>query len=136
MQVEAYDSGLLGSILVQEGESAPIGQVIAIIGSKNGAHKVGSSGQSTPKTAQTTHISTSMGKNGVSPSHVGEKQEAPVLGKEAGFVKASPLARRVAEEHGIDLRQITGTGPGGRIVRDDVEDAIIERTTVTATLSP
>src|SRR5256885_12150678 len=37
-------------------------------------------------------------------------------------VKASPLARRMAEEHGIDLSQLQGTGPGGRIVRDDIED--------------
>jgi pyruvate dehydrogenase E2 component (dihydrolipoamide acetyltransferase) len=135
MEVEAYDSGLLERILVQEGETAPIGQVIAIIGSKNGVRKVGSSDQSTQKTSQIPHSSASMGRNGVFPSHAGTNQEGLSVRKEAGFVKASPLARRVAEEHGIDLRQITGTGPGGRIVRDDVEDAILERTRVATPLS-
>jgi pyruvate dehydrogenase E2 component (dihydrolipoamide acetyltransferase) len=65
MEVEAYDSGPLERILVQEGETAPIGQVIAIIGSQNGAHKVESSGQSTQETTQTSPTSTSMSKNGM-----------------------------------------------------------------------
>src|SRR5215470_6713258 len=70
MEVEAYDSGLLERILVQEGESAPIGQVIAIIGSKNGIHKkAASSDQSKPTPSQVTQVSaSSMGKNGVFPS--------------------------------------------------------------------
>src|SRR5256885_11648932 len=42
-------------------------------------------------------------------------------------VKASPLARRMAEEHDIDLGQIQGTGPGGRIVRDDIEDFLEQK---------
>jgi pyruvate dehydrogenase E2 component (dihydrolipoamide acetyltransferase) len=43
------------------------------------------------------------------------------------LIKASPLARRMAEEHGIDLSQVQGTGPGGRIVRDDIEDTLAQR---------
>jgi pyruvate dehydrogenase E2 component (dihydrolipoamide acetyltransferase) len=123
MEVEAYDSGLLESILVQEGESAPIGQVIAVIGSKNGTRKAASSDQ---KTSQTVQTAPSSGKNGFSPSHALGHQAPASVEKEVGFglVKASPLARRVAEEHGINLRLLKGTGPGGRIVRDDVEDAI------------
>jgi pyruvate dehydrogenase E2 component (dihydrolipoamide acetyltransferase) len=126
MEVEAYDSGLLERILVQEGETAPIGQVIAVIGSKNGAHKIAASDQATSKSSQTPQISGSAGNNGASSTSNSQRSITP--GKEVGFVKASPLARRVAEEHGIDLKQVTGTGPGGRIVRDDVEDAILLRT--------
>ena len=133
MEVEAYDSGQLERILVQEGEAAPIGQVIAIISSKNGTHKRVSPDQSTPKTSQTNQASTSAGKNGAPASHTG--QEPMSLRKEAGFVKASPLARRVAEEHGINLLEVKGTGPGGRIVRDDVEDVIALRATPSANLS-
>ena len=132
MEVEAYDSGALESILVQEGESAPIGKVIAIIGSKDRARKVASSDQSTQKTSQ---ISASLGKNGVSPSHASSNGGPISLGKNVGFVKASPLARRVAEEHGIDLSQVKGTGPGGRIVRDDIEDIIMQRATAPVTSS-
>jgi pyruvate dehydrogenase E2 component (dihydrolipoamide acetyltransferase) len=124
MEVEAYDSGLLERILVQEGETAPIGQVIAIIGSKNGVRKATSSNQFVQKTAQATP--TAAGNNGLSSSRASEdRQRSMSVGEGVSFVKSSPLARRVAEEHGINLRHIKGTGPGGRIVRDDVEDAIL-----------
>lgn len=133
MEVEAYDSGLLERIVVQAGETAPIGQVIAVISSKNGARRGAASDQVAPMTSQTTQVSPSMGKNGFSPSHAGGHQGAGTEEKEAGVVKASPLARRVAEEHGINIHQLKGTGPGGRIVRDDVEDAIVLQKTASAT---
>src|SRR5438034_143845 len=100
MEVEAYDSGLLERILVQEGETAPIGQVIAVIGSKNGTRKVATSDQAISKSSQAPQISGSVGKNGS--SYTSNSQRSMIPGKEIGFVKASPLARRVAEEHGID----------------------------------
>jgi pyruvate dehydrogenase E2 component (dihydrolipoamide acetyltransferase) len=54
----------------------------------------------------------------------GHRQPAPVEGNGhlPDGVKASPIARRIAEEKGVDLRQVTGSGPGGRIVREDVEN--------------
>jgi pyruvate dehydrogenase E2 component (dihydrolipoamide acetyltransferase) len=54
------------------------------------------------------------GSNGATP---------PAAASTTGRVKASPLARRIAREQGIDLHRVTGTGPGGRIVKADVEDA-------------
>jgi pyruvate dehydrogenase E2 component (dihydrolipoamide acetyltransferase) len=135
MEVEAYDSGLLERIVVQEGETAPIGQVIAVISSNNGAHKAAPSNQAVQMTTQITQSSPAIGKIGVSPSLAPGHQGIVSVEKEGGLVKASPLARRIAEEHGINLRLITGTGPGGRIVRDDVEDAIALQRTVPATLS-
>ena len=51
-------------------------------------------------------------------------------------VKASPLARHMAEEHSIDLRQVQGTGPGGRIVRDDIEDYLEQRPSTKAPTVP
>ncbi len=52
------------------------------------------------------------------------------------MLKASPLARRIAEEQGIDLSQVSGTGPGGRIVRDDIEDYLEQRTSAPTTATP
>ncbi|HEX2978925.1 MAG TPA: dihydrolipoamide acetyltransferase family protein [Anaerolineaceae bacterium] len=52
-----------------------------------------------------------------------EPAPAPTDGSGAGVVRASPLARRLAEEKGLDLKQVTGTGPGGRITRQDIENA-------------
>jgi pyruvate dehydrogenase E2 component (dihydrolipoamide acetyltransferase) len=133
MEIEAYDSGVLQQILVQEGETAPIGQVIAVISSKkDAAHASTPSAQPAPKATQMTQVSTSSsaGSNSNGSTHVAGNQRALSAEREVGFVKASPLARRIAEEHGIDLSQLKGTGPGGRIVRDDVEDVITQRTAV------
>ncbi len=54
-------------------------------------------------------------------------QRPPASGAPAVAIKASPLARRIAEQHGVDLRTLSGTGPGGRIVQEDVEQAIAAR---------
>jgi pyruvate dehydrogenase E2 component (dihydrolipoamide acetyltransferase) len=51
-------------------------------------------------------------------------------------MKASPLARRMAEEHDIDLGQVQGTGPGGRIVRDDIEDVLEQQHAAPAPSAP
>lgn len=126
MEIEAYDSGVLEQILIQEGEVAPIGQAIAIIGDGSGAKQApvasvqASAASANGATAQATAPAIS------TPTFV---ESAPSEGR----LKASPLARRIAEEHSIDLAQIKGTGPGGRIVRDDLEDYLEQqRTTVPA----
>jgi pyruvate dehydrogenase E2 component (dihydrolipoamide acetyltransferase) len=143
MEIESFNAGVLEQILVQEGETAPIGQPIAVVGSgasaassqpaasatssaerpaneKAVASSNTSSNNSTANTSQSAHIAAS------SASTNGQ------VGREDGFIKVSPLARRIAEEHGIELSQINGTGPGGRIVRDDIEDYIEQRGTSSA----
>ncbi|MBX5459315.1 MAG: pyruvate dehydrogenase complex dihydrolipoamide acetyltransferase [Thermogemmatispora sp.] len=152
MELQAYESGVLEKILVQEGESAPIGQVIALIGS--GATVSGQEETSVGRPAsQTTTASSTAGRttgSGGSGAEVSQEASssrqratAPVevpssiapVGQENGdrVIKASPLARRLAEEHNIDLRQIRGSGPGGRIVRDDIEAFLESRRTATVT---
>ncbi len=124
MDLEAYESGTLQQILVKEGETVPIGQPVALIGS----------GAAAPQPSQPAPAAAQTGSNGAgatapaaeSTPKAETSTQAPVTreSSERGAVKASPLARRMAEEHNIDLSQITGTGPGGRIVRDDVEDVL------------
>ena len=131
MEVESYDSGILEQVVVQEGETVPIGQVIAIIGSGTGTHKGGEpkvpvtklSGQIPPVTPA-SYESAVAGQPSV---FAGISTQQNSVGMNGIFIKASPLARRMAEEHGIDLLQVKGTGPGGRIVRDDIEDFIEQR---------
>ncbi|GHO43364.1 dihydrolipoamide acetyltransferase family protein [Ktedonospora formicarum] len=127
MEIEAYDSGVLEQILTQEGEAAPIGQAIAIIGDGSGAKQtpVASAQASSASTNGTTTqaISQSAAPAVSAPTFV---EAAPSEGR----LKASPLARRIAEEHSIDLARIKGTGPGGRIVRDDLEDYLEQQRTV------
>ncbi len=130
MDLEAYETGTLQQILVQEGETVPIGRVVALIGSgavvqqpapaaaKTGANGAGHEEVAAPVPAE----SASKGETSI-------QSNSPVTAEsvERGAVKASPLARRMAEEHSIDLSQVQGTGPGGRVVRDDIEDVLEQR---------
>lgn len=141
MEVESYDSGILEQVIVQEGETVPIGQVIAIIGSGAGTHKAGQPTMPITKQPEQTLSATPVGQKNVAveqPSvFAGISVQQNGVGTNGVFIKVSPLARRIAQEHGIDLQQVKGTGPGGRIVRDDIEDFIEQRAiSPVATLQP
>lgn len=140
MDLEAYEAGTLQQILVQEGETVPVGQVVARIGS--GAVDQQSATQATPATQpQPAAASTTSGNIETAPIAIGSSASQGASTQSASpdtaqngsgrTAKASPLARRIAEEHQIDLSQIKGTGPGGRIVRDDIEDFLEQRATAT-----
>ncbi len=122
MDLEAYEAGTLQQILVQEGETVPIGQAVALIGSGAVAPQ-----PSQPAAAQTG--ANGAGTTAPAAERPAQAETGPATTEsgERGAVKASPLARRMAEEHSIDLNQISGTGPGGRIVRDDIEDVLGQR---------
>jgi pyruvate dehydrogenase E2 component (dihydrolipoamide acetyltransferase) len=132
MEVEAYDSGILERVIVQEGQTVPIGEVIAIIGSGAGIeHEGQSKGTVTKPSGQTPPSVTLVSNEGTivkQPSILASTStQHNGMGSNGIFVKASPLARRMAEEYSIDLLQVKGTGPGGRIVRDDIEDFLEQR---------
>lgn len=127
MDLEAYDTGTLEQILVQEGETVPIGQPIAIIGT--GAGTATTPQQEPPVQAAQASASMTQAET-AAPAVSGPR--ASVVASDGTTIKASPLARRMAEEHNIDLRQVQGTGPGGRIVRDDIEDVLEQRAASTA----
>ena len=132
MEVEAYDSGILEQVIVQEGQTVPIGEVIAIIGSGAGIHhKAQSKGPITKPSGQTPPSVTLVNNEETVVKQPSVLASASVqqngVGPKGIFVKASPLARRMAEEYSVDLLQVKGTGPGGRIVRDDIEDFLEQR---------
>jgi pyruvate dehydrogenase E2 component (dihydrolipoamide acetyltransferase) len=110
MEVESFENGSLEQILAQEGQTVPIGQAIAVVGSGTDAR-------------QAIAVISGLVQ---APVALSRQANAPALresiGADGARLKASPLARRIAEEHGIDLSLLQGTGPGGRIVRDDLED--------------
>lgn len=114
MELEAYDEGVLEEILLPEGASAAIGVAVAIIAGA-AEHPLGGGGEA------------------AGPAEAGPVTAGPVTAgpAEAGPapLRTSPLARSLARRHGIDLTRIAGSGPGGRIVRHDVEAAIADNTT-------
>ncbi|MDQ7820707.1 MAG: dihydrolipoamide acetyltransferase family protein [Armatimonadota bacterium] len=114
VDIEAEEAGVLLQILVEEGQSAPVGAPIAIIGAAGEEIPTAAARPSPPAAAPAP-----------APAPAAPSPAPPVpAGARAERVKASPLARKLAEEHGIDLTQVRGTGPGGRITREDVEAAI------------
>ena len=136
MEVEAMGSGVLRKILVQEGETVPVGALIGVIAAPDEAIEdilVGAQAPvvagGPPATADTP-LSDAPPVSDVSPPVPKAVQTSGAAAPTApevsagGRVKASPVARRIASERGLDLAAIAGSGPGGRIVKADVEAAL------------
>jgi pyruvate dehydrogenase E2 component (dihydrolipoamide acetyltransferase) len=121
MAYEADVGGTLSEILAQEGETLPIGTPIARIGENgDGGTREGQSARPAGPAAAGDPPSPATTQETVPPttSPTGGTKEA-----DAERVKASPLARRLAQEKGLDLASLHGSGPAGRIVKSDVEGA-------------
>ena len=113
VEMEAYGSGLLRKIVVDEGVMVPVGDLIAYLGdADDDIPDVAGGSNGVPETAAP------IPEEPVSVRPPAAPTEAPVA---TGRIKASPVARKIATELGIDLTTVTGTGPGGRITRSDVE---------------
>ncbi|MEU6827449.1 dihydrolipoamide acetyltransferase family protein [Nocardia beijingensis] len=123
MELEAYDSGVLERILAAEGARVPIGTPIGLIGDGSGATASGSGG-SAPAPSATASGEQAAAENGSAP---GTNRVVPDSTADAPATaerkKASPLARKIADELGVDITTVAGTGPGGRVIRQDVESA-------------
>ncbi|WP_030166688.1 dihydrolipoamide acetyltransferase family protein [Spirillospora albida] len=111
MEYEAYEDGVLDRILVAEGETAAIGAPIAVIAPAGGVPAP----DPAPAPARAPV-----------PEPESEPESAPLAVRRPDGARppSSPLARRLARDHGVDLAALTGSGPGGRIVRADIEAAI------------
>lgn len=128
-EVEAEAAGVLLKIAVAEGE-VPVGTTIAFIG-EQGESVPDVSGNGKPTTAERTAEeqkaeAPAPPEPQPEPEPGAEPERAapePVRRKEGERVKASPLARRIARERGVELASIAGTGPEGRIIAEDVERA-------------
>ena len=136
MEMQALANGVLRKIIINEGQSAPLGQLIAVIGApeedissllseaqapaappaKEPAPKPPAPAPAQPPApqAQAAAASAAPAANGR------QAQAAPVSGR----MVVSPLAARMAAESGLDLRSVQGSGPGGRIIKKDVEAAL------------
>jgi pyruvate dehydrogenase E2 component (dihydrolipoamide acetyltransferase) len=137
MAYESDVAGKLAEIVVQEGETVPIGATIARVGDSGqgsdasaagpvaaaegpagggGASVLGPSA-STPPAGEASETAAG------APTTQAEAPGASPASSDDGRPRASPVARRIAKEKGLDLRELRGSGPGGRIVKADVEKA-------------
>jgi len=120
MEFESFNSGTLLYIGVEEGQSAPVDSVLAIIGPEgtdvSGIAENYSKGGEAPK-AEKTETKSEEAK----PSSE-NKEEATTSTESTGRIFTSPLARQIAKDKGINLSQVKGSGENGRIVKSDVEN--------------
>jgi pyruvate dehydrogenase E2 component (dihydrolipoamide acetyltransferase) len=117
MDLEAYDKGTILQISAPEGSKVAINGRIAIVGEPG--EKVDSFSSPAPAASAAPAAKTAT-SSAPAPAPVAAPAVAPV---NMGRVKISPLAKKVAAEKGVDVTRVAGTGPGGRIVRRDVEGA-------------
>jgi len=142
MELEAFDAGTLTKILVPAGQTVPIGERVAIIGEAGqpGPDPSAPSGTAeapapASESVATKHVGTAEGEAGpqdaggaapaageLSAGHSAESTD----GTGAPEIRATPLVRSLARERGIDLATVQGSGPGGRIVRADLETVLAD----------
>jgi pyruvate dehydrogenase E2 component (dihydrolipoamide acetyltransferase) len=112
IEIETFDEGMIGELLIKVDEKVPVGTLMAYI-------------QPSGEVSKVVEPIPVLEKNVlISPEVPGEKIQLPPA--EHG-VKASPLAKKIAADKGIDLTKVPGTGPNGAITRDDVEKFVAEQ---------
>ena len=115
VEITSYETGSLSKIVVKEGETVPVGTTIAIIGEASAPVSNGNSNGAKPAVAEQTAPSAATPEKTVT--------EATPKSNDGERVKSSPLARNVAAQLGVNLSNLEGSGPGGRIVERDVRAA-------------
>jgi pyruvate dehydrogenase E2 component (dihydrolipoamide acetyltransferase) len=150
MELEAYDAGVLEQILVAVGKTVPIGEIIAVIGDGSGASAapgasaptasaVAEPAEPTPVAAAPTAVAAAVATPSVpsaSSPATSVSNGTPPASTNGKHPLASPLARSIARDAGLDLKTVAGSGPGGRIVRADVQHAIAALGSATSTAAP
>jgi pyruvate dehydrogenase E2 component (dihydrolipoamide acetyltransferase) len=123
MEYESVNEGTLLKILVPEGGQAKVGEPIAVVGESG--EDISSLVEAAEQKAESAAAAA-----GAEPAKAAEPEEKPApapaegVPSLAGEIKASPLARKMAAEQGVDLRSLRGSGPAGRIVKRDIEKGL------------
>jgi pyruvate dehydrogenase E2 component (dihydrolipoamide acetyltransferase) len=143
IEIESFFSGTLLKIIAPAGTSVPVGDPIALIGAPEELEKAQSGAsqpaqaapvttQAAPANGRATTTSSAQAQpvqaQPVAPAQPVGATSSAATGGTSSRIKASPLARRLAEEHNLDINQIVGTGPDGRVIKDDIEAAIAAAT--------
>src|SRR5689334_17955355 len=137
MEMQALANGVLRKIVINEGQSAPLGQLIAITGEPNediasllseapAAAPAPAQAAPEPATAPAPPQQQPAPQAQAAAATVGNGRQAASASVASGRLIVSPLAARMAAESGLDLRSVQGSGPGGRIIKKDIEAALNE----------
>jgi pyruvate dehydrogenase E2 component (dihydrolipoamide acetyltransferase) len=134
MELEAFASGILIKTMATEGELVPVGTVLGLIGE---AGELAESAVTAPASepAATAPAATATA-TALSPSTPQAASQPAAIHSEQEHEKASPLVRRLARDQGIDLRQVHGSGPEGRITQKDLAGFTTKPDVMNATAAP
>lgn len=123
MEMEALDEGFLAAIRVREGESVPVGSVIALLTEAQGeaVDVAPPPANGKPPRAAAKKPAAKNANKKVRKIRDTAPKTAPSVRKKGGRVLASPIVKKIATERGIDLSAVRGSGPGGRIIKQDLE---------------
>jgi len=119
--LEAPAAGFI-HIVLNDGDTAPVGRVIGIIAETK--EELEALPKEAPKEAPAATVAEAPSAATAPQAEAVPARETAAAAGGEERVKISPVARRMAEEHALDITRIAGTGPGGRIVREDIEKAI------------
>lgn len=141
VELEAFHGGTVLALVAEEGQVVPVGDVIAYLGEPGEEVPTGrppaTSAPSRRRAQPSDGGRAATAETSAAPAPTAATVEQPPAPAQVGDrLRVSPVARRLAEEAGVDLATIRGTGPGGRIVRRDVEEAIRTRTVATKEAPP
>ena len=134
VEVESSASGVVRKLFASPGDSVPVGATIAVIGTADEKidDSIPAGGESKPQAVAAAPANTGATQTTPAPAPVAETTQAALVETApaaSGPVKASPLARKIASDRSVNLASVKGTGPGGRIVRRDIE-AVLGKPTV------
>ena len=118
IEIEVFDEGVIGELFIKEGTKVPVGTLMATINPST----------SILETKETTTQKTVIA---IQPTEEKIIKKAVTEQFEKKQIKASPLAKRIAAENNIDLSQLQGTGEGGAITKEDIENAITQKEKIT-----
>lgn len=137
VEIQAFASGTLQKILVQPGQNVPVGTTIGIIAGAGETVRAPGTAPTTPTEAmQSPSTSPPLlrgDKGGIASAP--KSSAVPTSSSADNWIKASPVARRMAEAEGVSLADIAGSGPGGRIVEKDIRAFLDQKTRTRPTVS-
>ncbi|MDR8390862.1 pyruvate dehydrogenase complex dihydrolipoamide acetyltransferase [Aliifodinibius sp. S!AR15-10] len=128
MEVEVFDAGTILKILAEEGDAVPLGEPMAIVGEEDEdiSELLESIGDSSSKEESGDKEEAAAAEEASDDEEYdpifNELEEDKTSGSGNGRIKASPLARKIAEDKGIKLSNVKGSGPEGRIIKRDIEE--------------
>ena len=128
LEIEAFHAGTLLKILIPAEETARVGDVIAYIGEAGEEVPAGEAPPAKPVEEPSPAASAPAAAPASAPVSAAAASTAPAS-SQSGRIKISPLARKIASEHNLDIASLRGSGPNGRIVKRDVEEVIASPTT-------